>query len=181
LLENPNSNWYVTFEYRFIFGNEKTPFFKGFALPQEQKPLVVLGYKTKAKSSLATIEFADIHWKRLDTHTMRDYPTWSKEHLDFVFSDIQFSKDLSLDETTIGQVNFSIENKSAYSYWDSLFHVRLIRGNSVAGISSIMIPQLRSGEKRAISFHWFGTLPAVSRVEIVPDINLFDPSSFMSL
>jgi hypothetical protein len=40
---------------------------------------------------------------------------------------------------------------------------------------------LDSGEEIDVGVNWFGTLPSVSKVEVIPEINIFDIDTYKSL
>ncbi|PJA47692.1 hypothetical protein CO172_00325 [Candidatus Uhrbacteria bacterium CG_4_9_14_3_um_filter_36_7] len=181
-ITNPNSEWWATFDYVFIFQNgETTPTQRGFILPGSEKPLVFLGYKTSTKPVQAKIYISQIDWKRLDAHVFSDYETWLSDRIAFEISDTRFSRELEINGKTVGQIEFSLKNKTAFGYWEPRFFIFLIRGNTVAGVTSTTLSSLKALEERTVSVHWLGTLPAVSRIEVIPDILLFDPSAFMPI
>ncbi|MBU0463677.1 MAG: hypothetical protein KKD21_12990, partial [Proteobacteria bacterium] len=73
---------------------------------------------------------------------------------------------------------FNVSNDTAYSYWNPKFYILLMKGEKVAGISQTDIQGFDSGEERDILINWFGTLPTVSKVQIVPEVNIFDVDEY---
>ena len=120
------------------------------------------------------LELTEIEWHRVDHHVVGDYTIWSADRLDLDVRDVAFTSDLAVDSQTIGRVSFVVTNNTAYSYYDPAFFILLKRGPSVVGVNRTTLSSLDSGETREVAVNWFGTLPSVGSVEVVPEINLFD-------
>ncbi len=95
--------------------------------------------------------------------------------------DVAFSRELEIDSEEIGRVSFTVRNTTAYSYWEPSFTILLMRGGSVAGVTRTTLTRLKSGDERSVAVNWFGSLPAVTKVEVIPEVNLFDPDVYMPL
>jgi hypothetical protein len=180
-LANPNDDWYATFRYAFVIGSTETDEQTGFILPSEEKPIVYLAYEAESRPTNARLALREIQWKRVDPHVISDYERWRNDRLGFEITNPAFSTELQIDAKEIGRATFEVKNATAFSYWEPAFYVLLMRGSAVAGVTRTTIDRFESGDAREVSVSWFGTLPAVSRVEIVPEINLFDPDVYMPL
>ncbi|MBI1908422.1 hypothetical protein HYS28_03325 [Candidatus Uhrbacteria bacterium] len=180
-LANPNPEWYAEFRYAFSFPGGETPSQPGFILPGADKPLAFFGHPAPARPPAASLVVRDLVWYRLDPHLISDYATWRDERLAFITEEASFSKDVSLGKDPIPYVRLRIRNAGTYGFWDPVFTILLIRGGSVAGVTRTTLSRFAGGEMRNTSVQWFGTAPAVSKVEVVPDVNLFDPSVYMAL
>ena len=180
-LRNPNTDWYATFDYFFSVQGEDSEKQKGFILPGEEKPLVFSAYVSEERPARVEVFLKNIVWRRVDAHQIADYQKWQDERLHFSFEDIRFSTDVMIGTKTIGQLAFRVKNETAFNYWEPEFLLLLIRGNTLAGISSTTLREFMAGEEREVQVNWFGTLPAVSKIEIIPSLFLFDPTVYMPL
>ncbi len=172
-LSNPNSDWWVEFTYSFAFDAGSTTPAEGFLLPGQTKPIVSLAVTSQTSVRDAQIEFSNVRWHRLDHHEISDYVTWQEDRLRLIITDATFSKEAGS--------TFTVYNNTAYSYFDPEFLVLLKRGAAVVGVSRATVASLGVGERQEISLNWFGTLPAASSVEVIPDIHLFDPDVYQRL
>ncbi len=176
---NPNLNWWAEFEYKFIFDGEETSLRKGFILPNEEKFLFELAVESKSKPRQATFEIQNIKWSRLDGHKIPDYAAWSKERLNFEITEVKFSPSVVKDGSPISKVTFTATNKTAYNFWNVGFYILLYRGTSVSGVNHITLEQFLSGEKRTVEVSWFEIVPTVTRVQVLPEVNIFDSAIYM--
>lgn len=180
-LNNPNEDWYANFSYHFVVGGEDTDTRNGFILPLEEKPISLLAYETEKRPTSVEVVIDAIEWQRVNSHEIPDYLLWSSERLGFEISDTSVTRDLQLDNKKVGRISFTVKNNSAYSYWQPIFHIILTRGNTSVGITTVSLSQFEAGETREVDVNWFDNLPAVSKVEVIPEVNIFDPEVFMSL
>jgi hypothetical protein len=51
----------------------------------------------------------------------------------------------------------------------------------VVGVNRATLSELESGEATEVVLNWFGTLPSVSEVDVVVELNLFDLSIYKPL
>jgi hypothetical protein len=180
-ISNPNTSWYADFEYTFSFKDGETTTQNGFLLPGEEKPLVFLAHTAPTRPMSAGVRLSNVHWHRIDRHVIPDYEQWYADRMNFSFQNILFTKDLQVDSQTIGQASFEVKNRSAFSFWEPNFFILLLRGNSVVGVTRTTLEQFKTGEMREVKVNWFGPLPAVSKVEVIAEMNPFDKDVFMSL
>ncbi len=177
---NSNADWWAEVTYRFTWGIEETEPRTTVVLPASETPLVVLGKEFAAAPRSVTLEIDRIQWYRVDHHlTLAPYEEWALERLRFEIKDAVFGP--SDTDPKIGRVTFTINNRSAYSYYSPTFLIRLLRGTTVVGVNRVTLDHLEAGETQDVSVAWFGTLPSASRVEILPEINPFDPDAYQAL
>ncbi len=180
-LVNPNDDWWVEFTYAFRAGDAQTEPVRTFVLPGQERPLLAFATTELGSARAATVEISDVTWRRVDRHLTGDYATWEAERLDLRVTDAQFEPSVPLDGRTIARVSFTVTNASAFSYYDPVFFVLLRRGTSVVGVSQTTVDSLDAGATRGISLNWFGPVPAVSTVEVVPHLNIFDLNAYKPL
>lgn len=181
-ISNPNPNFYAQFSYAFVTADGETDEQTGFILPNEtNKPLMSLAYSSTSKPVDPKLDLRNFHWYRVDPHVFPDYASWAAERFAFNVTNVNFSTDIQLDKEQIGRVSFTVSNPRPYSYWEPGFYILLERGTSVVGVTRTTLDKFQTGDSRDVTVNWFGALPAVSKVEVIPEVNLFDINSYMPL
>ena len=177
MLSNPNLDWWVEFDYQFSYNDTETKIQHAVFLPEQRKPVVDLAISSVSSIRSAEFLLTNVVWHRVDHHEIGDYETWYEKRSSINISDETFRKE-STESKTIGVSMFSVVNQTAYSYFNPTFIVLLKQGNNVVGISSVAVSSLDSLERKEISLNWFGTLPGVTTIEVIPDINFLDPKVY---
>lgn len=180
-LVNPNEDWYAEFWYVFVTGETTTSEQKGFILPGEGKPIISLGLDAESRPISAKLDLRNVVWRRVDTHEIPDYAAWQSDRFQFDITNISFSRDLQIDSKEIGQIHFTATNRTAFGFWEPVFTVRLLRGGAVVGVTQTTLEQFEAGETRDAAINWFGTIPAVTKIEVIPEVNIFDVDAYMPL
>ncbi len=180
-LLNPNDDWWAEFSYTFNTDLGVTESATGFILPSQSKAMVEFAYESTVPVTTAELVIGEVTWHRVDHHLIADYETFAAEHLNLMIENAQFTKEVNANNDAYGRSSFTVTNKTAYSYYEPTFYVLLKRGSSVVGVNRATLSELDSGETADVTLNWFGTLPSVSEVEIVLDINLFDLSVYKPL
>jgi hypothetical protein len=98
---------------------------------------------------------------------------------EIAISDIEFTPaaQLSGAGATGGQVNWTAENRSAVSFWDVGWQVILFSGQTEVGFNYFQINSLDSLASRELSINFFESLPTISSVKVIPDVNLYDSTT----
>lgn len=178
-VRNSNREWYAIFDYQFLVSGEATVPRRGFVLPGEEKYIFDLAIAVKGAPRNARLELRNISWQRVNPHTTPDPAAFLAERLGLDIKDVNYTASLKIDGGEISRVTFAVENHTAYGFWQAAFNVVLIRGNAIAGANRVVAEGLRSLERRELAATWFEPVGAVSKVEIQPDINIFDPSVYL--
>lgn len=178
-VRNPNREWYATFEYQFLVSGEVTAPRQGFILPGEEKYVFDFAISVKGAPRNARLEIRSVAWQRVNPHTVPDPAAFVAERLGFAITDVNYTSSIKIAGGEISRADFAVDNQTAYGYWQASFNVVLIRGNSIAGVNRVVAERLQSLEKRALAATWFEPVGAVSKVEIQPDINIFDPTVYL--
>ena len=171
---NPNTDWWAEFSYAFSYNDTQTETRTSFVLPSQEKPVTELAVSSGVPISDAVFVISNIEWHRIDHHVIADYPTWSDDRLNIEVRDPSFVTEKRLDGEVYGRTIFTIENHAAFSYYDVGLYVVLKRGSSVVGVNRTTLSTLGTGEEKEVTVNWFGTLPSVSQVEVIPELNIFD-------
>jgi len=174
---NPNSNWYIEFDYQFEGLAKELPARRGFVLPGEEKYLMNLGVEASTLPAGGGVTFTNVKWRRIDTHEIPDYAKWSGDRLNFKISDKNFA--LSGGKLTFNQLDFKIKNMTAWSYWNLDLAVLLFRGSSLDGVNYISLDKFLSGAERDVSLSWKDSGLAPTEIQIQPSVNIFDSSVYM--
>ncbi len=181
-ITNPNPNFYAEFSYVFTTADGETDEQQGFLLPgDENKPLLALAYHSTTRPTNVNVDFRNFRWHRVDQHLIPDYTAWAQERFAFDITNVNFTSDIQFDSQKIGRVTFTVSNPRPYSFWEPAFYLVLERGTSVVGVTRTTLDRFETGDTRDVSVDWFGALPAVTKVEVIPEVNLFDLSVFMPL
>ncbi|TAL50470.1 hypothetical protein EPN81_02690 [Patescibacteria group bacterium] len=173
-LVNSNDEWWAEFTYAFLIDGQQTESRAGFILPTQEKPVAELAVESVSPIQSANLVIENVRWHRVDRRYIPDYPTWASDRLNFLISASSFEQETRFDGETFGRTTFTIENDTAYSYYDVGLFVLLLRGNSVVGVNRTTLSSLESGVEAEVTVNWFGTLPSVSQVQIIPELNIFD-------
>jgi len=171
---NPNSDWWAEVTFSFAYGDIQTDPLTSFVLPSQEKPLSELGISSSIPISDAQLQLSEVTWHRVDRHDIADYQTWSEDRLNIEIRDPAFVKEDRLDGKTYGRTTFTVLNQTAFSYYDVGLYIILKRGSSLVGVNRTTLSSLDSGEQTDVTVNWFGTLPSVTQVEVIPELNIFD-------
>lgn len=178
---NPNDQWWPEFNYSFNISGAQTPVRTGYVLPHGTQILTELGYKPKsAGGSSASLVVENVRWHRMDpAFAGANFQDFSAKRFNLTFSDIAYDTNIVVGNKAVGQNSFTLVNDSAYGFWSVDLILRLYRGPSVIGITKINVQKVLPGEKRLMQVVWLDNLPGATRTEIIPQVNLLDPSAYL--
>lgn len=172
---NPNTQWWVEFDYRFKSGAFETQTKRGYLLPGETKYLNALGVKSDVRPSSSELIVEGVSWHKVNLHETRpDFATWSGSRLNFLVTDVKYVPPAPTDPITVSRATFTLTNDTGFGYYNVGFFVVLYSGTRVVGVNRIVISDLRPGDRRTVEASWFFDLPQVSKVEVKPEVNIFD-------
>ncbi|MFH1315335.1 MAG: hypothetical protein ABIH67_02950 [Candidatus Uhrbacteria bacterium] len=177
-ISNENDDYWLEFDYHFTYGGKQTDPQSGFIYPSESKPIVDLAWVSTSAPANAKVVIENLNWHYINHHDYPDFAVWRDDRMNFEVTQAGF-ENLELDN--VGRSSFLVNNETAYSYWEPKFYVILYRGSQVAGITSTVANQLEAGEERLLEQNWYGSLSAVTKVEVIPELALLDPDVYMPL
>ncbi|MBI4280952.1 hypothetical protein HY628_02030 [Candidatus Uhrbacteria bacterium] len=177
-LLNPNPDWYAVFRYQFVSGGWRTPEADGFILPGEEKFVGQFAVSQSGFPRQAEFRLTELSWHRVNRRVIRDIPAWMRERFNILVSEVTHTPALTPDRPG-GRTSFTLENRSAFGYWQVGFPVVLLRGAVPVAVNYITLDSIEAGERRRVDVPWFETLPAASGVDVRPEVNLFDPDVYM--
>lgn len=175
-ITNPNTDWYVkSFDYKFIFGDQESEVSSTFILPGQEKYIMAFNIETASAAS-ARLEVSNIKWKRI---LIKEIPNIEEYIIDRTAFEVADIEQISSARTNFTKTVFNLTNNTAYNYWEVELNILLYQQSRLVGINNIVAKQLMSGEQRQIEVGWAGSLPAVNKVVVDPQVDIFDPDSYM--
>jgi hypothetical protein len=175
-IKNPNSDYAARLVKLQLFSRDQIIDEKQvYILPNEEKYFTFFGKDTSEGSP--EIRILNVIWKRV--HKFEEF---SVPRLKFEITDIEFksSADSSLKgKLPVSTLNFKIKNNTGYSYWNVGVQMVLLSVQRVVGVNYLTLESFRSGETKEIEMRWYENLPSVSKFEIIPEVDILDPSSYM--
>lgn len=179
-LDNPNADWWAEFNYQFVFDGGATSVKNGFILPSGSKPITELAFSSTSGISNAQFQLQAVTWHRIDHHLIPNYAKWSQDRLGLEITNPALAEDTSVDAKGLFRTTFTVRNNTAYNYYNPTFYLLLKRGTSVTGVNKTVLQSLSAGETKDLVVNWFGVIPNATQVEVVPDLNIFDPMLYKS-
>jgi hypothetical protein len=177
---NPNAAWVARFDYHFEFAGGRTAARRSFVLPGDRAWLDALGTRTEGSPSGATLRIENLTWQRVDTHDTRpDYAIWSASRLGIGAVDAKFLHPTPDDPLSTSRAAFTLVNDTAFSYRRVSLVVTLWSGSAMLGVSRVTVSDLRAGGRRGVEAVWLGDVPGVTRIEVKPDLDVFDPGIYL--
>jgi hypothetical protein len=148
----------------------------GFIYPQAEKYFAF--FAQPSANANATLRIAGAGWQRY-----RNFKNFSQSRLQLTVSDADFSSAVYQSQSKLpGNVlTFKITNNTAYSYWQVGVYAVLLSGQRAAAAGYIALDQFRSGEVRDVTMTWSESLPVIDNYEILPEVNILDSASYMSV
>ncbi|MBU4421535.1 hypothetical protein L6259_03700 [Candidatus Parcubacteria bacterium] len=178
-VKNQNAKWWMEFQYRFVGEGLEGDWRNGFVLPDETKYITNLGVERAFRPRNIRLETRDIKYHRINNHLIPDYAEFKKERMDIVVSDTDFDPRAIQNKKNIALLSFMAKNNTAYDYWLIGFYTYLYRGDQLVALNYIGATEFLSGESRDLEIYFYEGLPAVSRYEIVPELNIFDEDGYI--
>lgn len=177
---NPNPQWWVEFDYHFESSAGATPVQHGYLLPGETKWLDALGSRSDVRPGSPKIVVENVAWRRVDFHMTRpDYATWSSSRLHFLIDKVEFVPPAPQDPIAVNRARFTVTNDTGFGYFKVGFFVTLSSGSRIVGVNKVVISDLRPGERRDVEASWFTDLAGVGKVEVKPQVNIFDDRNYI--
>lgn len=180
-VENSNNNFFAKVSYCFVDGQKDLACDNDVVFPEEEKYLLIISKKLESKPKNIEFKIKNVIWERVD---IRKYPNW-KEYYDlranFEISNIKFEKEVNPSSVkNFNNLNFTIENKSPYNYWEVPLQIILMNRGVVVGVNTYKISEFRSSDLKDIRMTWPNSVSSVSDVKILLNLNVLDDSNYIS-
>lgn len=175
-VNNPNDKWVASeVVFQLMSGEEIIAEKTSFVFPNEEKYIEMFGQEIVG--STPGLKIAKVVWRR---HL--EFENFSLPRLKFEISDIEFksSRESGIrGELPVSILNFKMANNSGYNYWTVGVHMVLLSGSKMVGANYLALEQFRSEETREIEMRWYEPLPSNVQIEILPEVNILDPTTYM--
>ncbi|PJA09536.1 hypothetical protein COX68_02630 [Candidatus Falkowbacteria bacterium CG_4_10_14_0_2_um_filter_41_15] len=181
-VKNSNTNFFANFNYCFLDGATELACGSTFILPDETKYVTVFATALKYQPLNVELVVKDINWQRLDFHKYPDWKNFAISHLNFVIENAAFkTSDISGLSEKIGLdiLEFDINNKTAYNYWEVPVNIILLSGGSPVAINHYVLPEFKSGDKKSVRISWPDSIPKPDQISVIPNLNIADESILM--
>ncbi|MFA5853521.1 MAG: hypothetical protein WC866_00385 [Patescibacteria group bacterium] len=178
-IENRNDAFWAEVEYRYLIGGTEQALHKTFVLPGQTKYLSELGASSGSGASVE-LRIEKRLWHRVDLQDAANAAEFAESRLNIRAENPAYTASDPLATTPVSSAKFTLVNGSAFGYYDVNLLVLLYRGDTVVGANQARVETLAAGEKKQMELFWFQLLPQVTKVQVVPDINIYDPYVYRS-
>jgi hypothetical protein len=180
-VENPNSNFLVSFRYCFLDGEEVLACDSGRLFPEEEKYLVILSKELDSRPINLDFRIENLSWQRIDFREYPDWPSYYAERMNFIFSDIEFesTRPGALSSSGVNRLFFNIKNNGPYNYWEIPLTIVLFDQRGIVGLNRYTVLELMSLKDRDINLSWSNSVGSVDRVEIQVDLNILNENNYI--
>ncbi|MCX7778894.1 MAG: hypothetical protein N2259_01455 [Patescibacteria group bacterium] len=175
LVKNPNQNWYArSLKYHFIWSKGESPSMTKFLLPNEEKFLIIFNHQINEPPLNLTCQIEEIEWQRLrqEKKYLLEVPK------QFLIKNLKYLPAQGEEERDV--TTFQFINSTIYNFWQINLIVLLYQGQEIVAIERTNLKEIFSQEEREVKIIWPSSFSFVSEIKVLPEINVFDPLSFMS-
>lgn len=176
-VENRNPRFWAELDYHLTVGGLDLPPQRSFVLPGQAKYLSALGVSTEAGAGI-DVRVDRRVWHHADTPVGLDQQAYAETRLNLVAENAVFKPSDPLATSPSSSAAFTLANHSAFGFYDVDLLVLLYRGDAVVSANRVRVDRVLAGEKKPMEIFWYQLLPQVTRVEVLPDINIYDPDVF---
>lgn len=173
---NPNDRHLARVRYHFTAGGASLPESEATILPRQEKALAALGIAERADATLAIDR---VEFTRISAHAIADPPAYIAERTRFVTADEKFYPPGSVPGVGTAIATFTLENATSYSFWRVPLFVLFRYGERLGGVEYLVLDQFRASEKRLIDLRPKGVAAPPTRIEVLHDLDAFDPDVYM--
>lgn len=173
-VDNVNKNWLAELTYHFSYDGKETIKQRATILPGKRQTVVALGESTTNLPGLVKLIIDEIHWQRIDPHTVAFPEQFIKTRLAFEVVNVSFTAAAPAEGNPSHVIAFDVNNLSAYNFWEPRFHVLYFNNDLLVGVKEIAIEQFKAGETRHIEISLLAARLRVDAVELIPLVNPFD-------
>lgn len=178
--ENPNPEWYVAFDYYFVYDGGQTGVEHGFLNPGDERFVAAINVPLERRPSGLQMVMSNYVWQRVDRHTIANTERFMAEHENITVESATYTKDLTVGSEQVATSKIVLENRTPFSYWNPAFVVKLMRGSTVVSLTKVTVPKFLANETRTVDVRWFGEVPPSGTLSVEPEIFYFDPTIYMS-
>lgn len=175
---NPNQRHIAFVTFLYTFSNTTTEEKTIAILPGQKQALAELGIQHNGYPNTPTLRILSTKWQRISPHAIFEVEPYTKERLNIELKDITYNAASSVSTPT-DQLQFTLLNNSAYSFYQVNGYIVIYNADGVSGIRPITIDRFTSLEERSFDFRFIYPLNGVQEIEFLPLVNIFDQSTFI--
>ena len=176
-VENRNPNFWAELRYHVSVGGVAQPTRTAFVLPGQSKYLAELGASSESGSGVEMSVERRI-WHHADTVAGLSQQAFADTRLDIHADNAVYAPPDPLATSPSSSASFTLVNGTAFGYYDVGVLVLLERGDAIVGANRVTVDRLLPEERKPMQIYWYQSLPQVTKVEVVPDINIYDPDAY---
>ncbi|MBN2884761.1 hypothetical protein JXE04_02450 [Patescibacteria group bacterium] len=150
-----------------------------FILPDSKKYLIIVGKEFAARPQSLKMVVKNIFWQRLNAHNIPDWNEYKNNYLNLTISDLKYTAPDTLSKNPFHSLSFKATNFSPYHFSKLPLDIILHNGALISGVNVYNLDNFLSGEQRELNFSWPAAGERVSRVEILPDVNILDARVYL--
>ncbi len=180
LVKNENDNFLVRrIVYKFLAGGQTIAENETHIWPGQEKPLVAFGVDGASVGAGVSLQILETDWQRVKNTFQFLADLQARQR--FLISEKEF---ISARRGTGGsainsRVTFNVTNESIFDYWNTGFYILLYSGSGISGAHYIEVEKFLSGETKSLEVVWANPIYSVSRIEIIPEINVLDDAVYV--
>jgi len=174
-VKNPNKNWHIeSLDYRFSWQDGQSSILTNFLLPGEEKFLVSFNETITQTPLNFSCQIENIKWRRVrpEKFPLLEIPK------SFLIRDLRYLP--ATEEKARDITLFKFVNLSIYDFWQIDLVILLYQGREVVVVERTSLKEIMSQEEREVKIIWPTSFSFISEVKVIPEVNVLDPSSFIS-
>lgn len=180
MVENQNDRWLARVNYAYAWeGGESLPA-KSVVLPKTKIPLLSVGVPLDFIPDNTRLVIKSIDWQRLDNHAYPEPTKFVTERTAFVLGDFSFVPASPAIGSSVSQIKFTIQNNTAYGYWQVPFAAVLKKGDVVVGVKHFIVDSFAAGEVRPVELSSLVEGLDIDAIELFPDLDILDKNNYQS-
>lgn len=170
-IENPNIVWNCqSFKYAFVIDGFVSDWQTTFILPKQNKYLFKFSYPSQTALEQVDLKIEATNWNRIKK---------IDQDRIFILKDFDITDEEFNLKNSLAQIKFKANNQSSFSFWQVGWQIALYRNERLVSVNYVTIHNFMSGQERQISAAWNTSLVAPSRIEIIPDMDIFDENNYI--
>jgi hypothetical protein len=180
-IKNNDFNFMAEFDYCFFENNGEIECSESFIYPNQGKYIISLN---KDLDNINSVNFTinNIRWLRINKHKIPNWDDFLFERTNITISDVDFSpaslSGLS-ERLDLNVLRFNVKNKTPFNFWELDYNIILYSGNNAVAINRYKHREFMSEQSKEINISWPGNFGKISRVEIIPEIDIMDEDNYI--
>lgn len=167
---NPNARYSVAYlNYAFMVDGFVLDWQDSFINPESEKYLFSFSYVSENYPSEISLKLGGISWSPINNF---------KKETAVPMDQIEVLNTNFVQDNNQNIIDFEVINKTHFNFWQIGWQVLLFQGERLVGVNYLTSSGFLSGETRKLSVASLEKIPTPSRIEILPDIDIFDKNNY---